>query len=324
MSLQIVQGTKTFGIGGELGDACASLATIKALGGGVCYAVNRPWTRPDWIGRSQALTRLAESQDYVTSFQPYRNEKLDVDLTNYRSAGQRFGVNIASRIANWARVSIPTTPWLTVEPSLATRGRIIVNRGPRWQGVNFPWKKLVDTFGKDMLYVGMDSDYKTFCEAFGAIKRHPTRDLLDVAEAIAGSELFIGSQSSPNAVCEGLKHPSVLEVCLTAVDCIYPNRDTIYSVDGSLDFEVLGKRFVSEPPVSSRSWRVLLNETELKCDDYAQLEKMARIQCVVQGIPIISKEEAQRLIQEHTNHSPYNNAMRWKSVQRRQDTVNIK
>jgi ADP-heptose:LPS heptosyltransferase len=39
----------------------------------------------------------------------------------------------------------------------------------------------------------------------------PTPTLLDVARVIAGCKLFVGNQSSPRAIAEGLKIPVVVE-----------------------------------------------------------------------------------------------------------------
>ena len=56
----------------------------------------------------------------------------------------------------------------------------------------------------------------------------PTKNFLEVAQLIAGSKLFIGNQSAPYAVAEGLKHNSILEVTLPSPDCIYERDNGRY------------------------------------------------------------------------------------------------
>lgn len=299
--------SKTFLLGAELGDSIYALPTIQSLGGGILYAVDRPWCRPDWERRVEAARRLFESQGLALRIgQP---SHYDVDLTTYRNYSGKAGDNIATRIARWAGVSIDTSkPWIQVEPSKATQGRIIVSRGPRWRGEFFPWQQIVNTFQSGILFVGTNEEYSEFCASFGHVERHHTKDLLEVAEAIAGSALFIGSQSSPNALCEALKHPSVLEVCPTSIDCFYDRATTQYCIDGQLQFEALGKTFTSpshhEQTNKSFRYSLLLNNRIFKHDDEVGLLVHARAECRRKGFVPLLDELKQMIVQ----HSPQRTA----------------
>lgn len=276
----------TVGQGGELGDFILSLPTIKALQADRVVALERPWTRPGFIARSNALTRLIQSQGY--NFGHHNGEMLDVDMSTYRSGGHRVGENIVSKVARWARVEADTVrPWLETEPDPRTKGRIVVNRCPRWQSFNaFPWKKIVKQYQKDILFIGLESEWRAFCAQFGVVEYLRTTDLYDVAKAIAGCAVFIGNQSSCNAVCEGLKHPNILEVCAYACDCYYGRPSTLYAVTGELHVEIMGKAFHHAPEYVLGAFTGHCEDTPIYSMDEIECKLMVRAEHICRGLPI--------------------------------------
>lgn len=197
------------------------------------------------------LKRLFESQDYPLKLEKHSGETLDYDFSTFREKGIPWGVPLGKLHSDHVGLEPDfSSPWLHVEPNKDMEGKIVIARSPRYNNHYFPWRKLVKQFGPDMRFIGLPTEHSTFCRLFGNVPYFPTNDFYEVASAIQGSDLFIGNQSSPNAICEGLKHPSVQEVCLPIPDCIYPGSKTIYCFDGNLQFEALGKSFKVEyePP----------------------------------------------------------------------------
>lgn len=237
--------SKTAFSSGDLGDAILGIPSFKALGVTHVYFASRPWTKPGIENRLHGITRLFEAQGITMSI--HEDEHFDYDFSTYRSLGQLHGHQIAYRQALWVGADIDLSkPWLIAEEDKRTNGRILISRGPRWQGYWFPWRQLVNTFRSDMIFVGLDEDYHDFTQRYGSVERIKTADLYDVAKLIQGSSLFIANQSSPNAVCEGLQKDNILEVCLHAPDCIYFRKNSIYVYDGELEFTFNGKHFRSE------------------------------------------------------------------------------
>jgi len=271
------------GTGGEIGDLLYALPTIRSLRIPHIRNLERLWTRPQWLARSKSLKRLVESQDYIDSFQDWSGEPI-IDLTTYRANGMKYGDTIIERIARHAGVKPAFSPWLQVEPSKSTEGLIIISRCPRWKSFWWPYKSIVAQLRPLLRFIGTDQEHKDFCAEFGFIERILCSDMLEVAQAIAGSLLFIGNQSSPFAIAEALHHPSVLEVCPTACDCVTHRANCVYSVDGSLDFEVAGKRIQIESMVQPYSYqvggRMISGRSEWEC------ETMARAEHVIQGLPL--------------------------------------
>jgi hypothetical protein len=243
------------------------------------------------VRRAESLKTLFEAQDYIGAFLPYNGQPANIDLTTYRANGQRFGDLIVNRIARHAGVKIDITePWLKVEPSKETAGKIIVNRAPRWIGLTFPWQAVVKEFQKEIFFVGSEAEHKAFTSEFGYVGRLRCKDMLAVASAIAGCDTFIGAQSSPYAICEGLKHKAVLEVCPTALDCTFFRDDLVHYVCGELCFTALGRDFAA-PAAPTKNmlgkggYRAVVGLQEIVSWDYFEVESLARAEYVIQGIP---------------------------------------
>lgn len=241
---------KSYGSIGDFGDIIFSLPCVKLNGKGVYYGVDKPDCRPI-TPRLHLLRRLLYSQDYIVSLKPHRGEKIDYDFCSFRDNGMPYGVTLAELHAKYVGLDPDlSSPWLKVEPSPESKGKIVVARSARYRNKRFPWKSIVEQYSRNIVFVGLPEEYQNFADNFGPVDYLPTKDLYEVATLIAGSELFIGNQSSPNAICEGLKHPSVLEVSLEAPDCIYPRDNAKYCYDGSVSFEVLGSKFESPSALS--------------------------------------------------------------------------
>lgn len=68
-------------------------------------------------------------------------------------------------------------------------------------------------------FVGTAAEHQDFCRSVGPVPWIATADFLDLARVIAGSELFVGNQSCPSALAEGLKHTMILEVYPPLPNC---------------------------------------------------------------------------------------------------------
>jgi hypothetical protein len=179
----------------------------------------------------------------------------------FRDWGLPYGVTLAQLQARWLGLEPDLSqPWLSIwSEEIIPSNQIVVARSPRYNNPFFPWKALIGTFGKHMHFVGLEAEYTEFCRENGYVPRLPVADLYDVAKAVAGCELFIGNQSSPYAICEGLKHNSILEVSLYSPDCIYRRPNARFCYDGALELEFAGKTL--RTPAFTMKARATLNET---------------------------------------------------------------
>lgn len=182
---------------------------------------------------------LAESQSYIEQCRPFeKGDSIDWESEGFRGSG------LHSRSANLFNAQLshlihtkrlgqginPNIRWLDVEPSSETRGRIICARSGRYRNGSFPWKQIVQHYGDRLLFIGLKHEHAEFCSHWGMVEHRPVNDLLEMAQLIAGSELFIGNQSSPMTIAEGLKHHTIQETSTDPADCIYL-RDNAQWVD---------------------------------------------------------------------------------------------
>lgn len=245
---------------GDLGDIIVMLATLKHTGR-TCDLYLRDHPHTAGITHRMHLIRpLVEAQPYINSVRIWKRETLHWESEKFRH--YRFvnnGLNLAHNHAQAAMqdgviTEMPNVldPWLTVEPDTSYKGRVIINRSPRYNNSLFPWAEIVKHYGSKLLFIGLPEEHARFCEAFGAVEYQPTRDFLQVARMIAGSDLFIGNQSSCMTVAEGLKHPRIQESCLTHPDCIYPgNTGAQYVGDGVVTMPD-GTVLKGQPPKKER------------------------------------------------------------------------
>jgi hypothetical protein len=226
-----------FGHSGDLGDVIFALALVKANGGGYVWLYDRPFTKVI-SSRFEAIAPLLMSQPYVKAVALSTGKDVQYDLSKFRSHYQPDRTLTMSQSLYAAKTyKLPITrgedAWLTAKKSKATKGRVVIARSPRYHNPRFPWKQVREHYGDACVFIGLKEEHKAFEDAFGSIQYLKTENMLDVAEAIAGSDLFIGNQSSPNAIAEGLKHPRILEVSDWVPDCIFPNHG-ILCYDGFL------------------------------------------------------------------------------------------
>ena len=267
---------------GCIGDIIYSIPTLRELGCTHLYVNDRPWTKPI-LHRIGVYKRLLESQGIAVS--PHEGEKIDYDLSTYRNGGLLYGQNIATRVANWMLVKPDLNkPWLSIgSKHPATKGKIVISRGARWHGEYFPWKQIVEELGEHCLFIGLQEELDAFCDQFGDVEYLPTEDLYEAAQAIAGSDLFIGNQSSPNAICEGLKHPCVQECCLYAYDCYFPRKNKQHVNYGEVSFTFKGKLFRAEPEYPKNGYKINFNNHTYKATDKHLVVAMCRADFVLQN-----------------------------------------
>ena len=193
----------TYLTSGDFGDALYGLPSVRALGGGELYFVSRPWTRTRWDSSLLATIKPLIDQTGYCQAKLHQGEWIDHDFSTFRNGGQKLGRTIAERESRWVGAgNISLEPWLRAEPE--PKAKIVINRGARWQGFHFPWHELLLQFDHQLIFIGLPAEHQAFEKEYGKVPFAPTRDLLEAAQLIAGSELFIGNQSACLAIANGL------------------------------------------------------------------------------------------------------------------------
>lgn len=170
---------------------------------------------------------LLESQSYIRKVELYRGGSVTYDFDLFRAL---LANKESLAEMHLKRFGLPKTvlndAWLTIEPNVVTQ--VIINRTGRYQNVHFPWKTVIDRYRQSCAFVGTSEEWSEFVSLFGTVPFFPTANLYELAKVISGAKLFIGNQSTPFAIAEGLKKSVIQEVCLWCPNCVFPRNNAQY------------------------------------------------------------------------------------------------
>lgn len=193
---------------GDLGDVIACLPVIRALGGGdiVCGPQDCKNTGRECLrgARFEALRPLLEAQPYIEKVTWSEEPKgFTHDLLNFRDNPQR-GENLLDWQARYLGVKASSDPWLQCFRSAVSLDRPVFARSTRYHNPIFPWWVVLAKY-KNPLFVGTSEEHTAFQSVLGTnIEYHPTANLLELAQVIAGARMFVGNQSCPFWIAAGL------------------------------------------------------------------------------------------------------------------------
>jgi hypothetical protein len=224
---------KRFKHSGALGDLIYSMPVVKHFGGGEFYL---HLNQMDWIGQHyygakpnpfhqgrmtqtdfEYMKSFMEAQDYITRF-----DVLDPKVTEITHNLDRFRPPFVGHPDNYINIyavvfglvkedmeCCASTPWLTVDSKADLAGRdVVINRTERWitPTLDPAWNDLKEQGLVDRaVFVGLEREYTKFKQDTGwDIPWHPTKNMLELARAIAGADVFVGNQSQCLALAIGL------------------------------------------------------------------------------------------------------------------------
>jgi hypothetical protein len=224
-------------ISGDHGDVIYSLAVVKALGIDTVYLNVNPKYKLRGIGQTKfnergalMLKPLIESQPYIKEVKLYDGEQVDFNLDLFRYYGDLTYANLCYTILKTFGVDINkmNEQWLFVEPKEQDK-IVLINKTDRYLNPNVDWNSFINAYGPYMGFVGIESEYESFIREYNCdIPFLKTENFLDLAQLISGSSLFIGNQSSPYAIAEGLKKDVIQVVCDECPNCIFPRENAVY------------------------------------------------------------------------------------------------
>lgn len=235
-----------FGHAGDHGDICFSLPVIRVMGGGTVCLHAESWTRERMDDQKvSSLKSLLETQPYIEEVRWLKpDEQVGVNLNDFRAeyfrtfGRPKFPVN--RNLCEWMLLThgVPVEEqnkrWLVgIEPIRSAK--VVINRTPRYQNKLFPWAKVVAKYYSDIGFVGTKQEHRAFVDQFGYVPWIDTSSLLALAQVIAGAELFIGNQSCPYAIAEGMKKRAVLEVCRWLPNCLFHRADCTHGWDSNVE-----------------------------------------------------------------------------------------
>jgi hypothetical protein len=242
---------------GTFGDLIYSLSVVKKLGkGAFAIALNNIETcvaqygyKPDEVdvmhkGRFTVadfnlLEPLLKRQSYISEVVPWKGIH-DIDLDQFRGVLFRgFEGNYVE--AFHKTFNLPFTAavynetWLEADP--VRIAPIVINRTFRYRCPNgiTSWKNLLEqaSITQNGIFVGSDEEHEDFEKSTGfRVNYYPVKDLKELADVIAGAELFMGNQSAAYSIAMALGKSSVLETIkikpLANNECYFPRDNCQY------------------------------------------------------------------------------------------------
>ena len=242
---------------GTFGDLIYSLSVVKKLGAGafaialnnieICVA--RYGYRPDEVdimhkGRFTVadfnlIEPLLRRQSYITDVVPWKGIH-DIDLDQFRGVLFRgFEGNYVE--AFYRTFNLPFTAdvydetWLEADP--LRMASVVINRTFRYRcpSGTASWQNLLEqaNITQNGIFVGSDEEHEDFEKSTGfRVQYYPVKDFKELADIIAGADLFMGNQSAAYSIAMALGKSSVLETIkikpLANNECYFPRDNCQY------------------------------------------------------------------------------------------------
>jgi ADP-heptose:LPS heptosyltransferase len=115
-----------------------------------------------------------------------------------------------------------------VEP----HNRIVCARSLRYHNpIGFPWRELGETYGDQLLFVGLPDEHAAFEKLLGrSIEHANTPDFLEIAKIMAGAPQIVANQSAPLWVAMGLGRKVICEVCPAVPNSVIPRPGSYFAM----------------------------------------------------------------------------------------------
>lgn len=170
------------------------------------------------------ITPLLLSQEYIGGVEPYEGQLVDVDLDVIR---QRCFVNMPfGAIQSWVMIAYPdlaadlSKPWVQISGEYHHKDKILINFTDRYRN-NIPTYFFLKEYQDHLLFVGTEKEREDFCTQWKLeIPLLIVNDFLELASVINSARFFLGNQSMCWNLCEAMKKPRILEISLTAPNCM--------------------------------------------------------------------------------------------------------
>lgn len=242
---------------GTAGDLIYSLDIVKKMGVGTfaialgniekCvaqYGYRPEDVAPEHRGRFtnkdfQLLEPLLKRQSYINDVVAW-NGKHDINLDHFRSyIYRKFEGNIIE--AYHGAFNLPFTKenysdvWIEADPR--REAAVVVNRTNRYldPASEEVWLQMCRDadLENNGIFVGVPNEHEEFVKMTGCnIKYRAVKDFKELADVIAGADLFLGNQSMAYSIATGLGKETMLEIHkikpLEYSECYFPRPGASY------------------------------------------------------------------------------------------------
>jgi tetratricopeptide (TPR) repeat protein len=225
-------GPQTWLHGGDSGDLIYALAVMRDLGGPLYLGCLEGVREPMVAEKIAFLRPLLTVQPYLHGVHIWQGEAVSMDCNLFRLFQPEAGINLTTWQWRALRPGAPdlAQPWLAA-PGFVRHGRPVFARTQRFRNPKWDhfWTELKQA-APDAIFVGTAAEY----EDFGHGEFRHAADALELARMIAGASVFVGNQSMPYAIAEGLKVGRLLEPYLPLANCNFPGALPIGFIESAI------------------------------------------------------------------------------------------
>jgi hypothetical protein len=248
----------TYKHSGTAGDLIYSLDIVKKMGAGTfaialgnienCvskYGYRPEDVAPEHKGRFtnkdfQLLAPLLKRQSYIIDVKPWDKNEVTIDLDHFRSyIYRKFEGNIIE--AYHGAFNLPFTKenysdiWLEADPK--REASVVVNRTNRYLDPSSEpvWMQMCEDadLENNGIFVGTPDEHSAFVSWTNCkIPYRSVHDFKELADLIAGADLFLGNQSMAYSIATGLGKETMLEIHkikpLQYSECYFPREGASY------------------------------------------------------------------------------------------------
>ncbi len=160
----------------------------------------------------EMLKPLLQYQSYIRECTEYKNQPIDYNLDKFREYPLKLD---RGNIARWNMLVFPVAydlnkEWLAAPKEKGLEDAILIARSSRYNAPGISYQFLNKY--PNVYFVGVKDEYVEMNKQINSLKYLPVKDFLQLAGYIAGAKLFIGNQSFPFSIAEGMKVNRLLEV----------------------------------------------------------------------------------------------------------------
>jgi hypothetical protein len=218
----------------------------------IYLGLNQKWPMAEGIMRRSGITLtqqdfdmikpLLMTQEYISDVRVYNGEPT-INLDDIMKAP----INVPyGYIPRWYFYIFPdmacdlSKPWLHLDEriKLLDKGVILINRSARYHNPNIDYKFL-EKYANRIIFIGLDDEWKSFCRVFFEVRHYKVQNFLELGIMINSCKFFIGNQSFPYSIAEGLKVPRLLEL-FSPLPNVVPHGENAYDfyLQGAFEFHI--------------------------------------------------------------------------------------
>ncbi|MDB2698924.1 hypothetical protein N9Y77_05090 [Candidatus Pelagibacter bacterium] len=210
---------------GHMGDLIYALPVIKKLSENhtcnLFIGINKIFTNEKYKNHTSAgvlindrifnyALPLIGKQKYLNKVQKYIDQKIDINLDLFRdmpgkpSNSSKWYFHITGVHADLHK------PFLDTQEHDKIKNKIVISRSLRNKNSFIDYSFLND-FCDQLIFIGLKDEYLDLKKVIPELKHYDPLDFFEMSQIIKSSKFFLGNQSSPFAIAEGLKVPRLLE-----------------------------------------------------------------------------------------------------------------